>query len=216
MPDILITEPLNEKNDNNIVPDGLFNIMHEKPYDQSRPHSPNEQSNKQINETDLSVFMLDSKPLPPLPPLPATVSPVLTRKAPPPPPPPPSIAPVLDPASANASVNLSSPKMNTTPTSTTLPSKTSATATATVTAKAAITKPKRPVFVHSPEMVRSRPRSRPHSPMSHYSSSIPSTTTTNNNKTSNSNSRYNSTEILDSIQQLTNSLEEDIFGKNRN
>jgi hypothetical protein len=38
--DILITEPLNEKDDNNIVPDGLFNLKHEIPYDQSRPHSP--------------------------------------------------------------------------------------------------------------------------------------------------------------------------------
>ena len=38
--DILITEPTNEKDDNNIVPDGLFNLKHEIPYDQSRPHSP--------------------------------------------------------------------------------------------------------------------------------------------------------------------------------
>lgn len=38
--EILVTEPLNEKDDNNIVPDGFFNLKHEIPYDQSRPHSP--------------------------------------------------------------------------------------------------------------------------------------------------------------------------------
>ena len=38
--DILITEPLNEKDDNNIVPEGLFNLQHERPYDQSRAPSP--------------------------------------------------------------------------------------------------------------------------------------------------------------------------------
>jgi hypothetical protein len=38
--DILITEPLNEKDDDNIVPEGLFNLMHERPPDQSRAASP--------------------------------------------------------------------------------------------------------------------------------------------------------------------------------
>lgn len=38
--DILITEPVNERDDNNIVPEGYFNLKHEIPYDQSRPHSP--------------------------------------------------------------------------------------------------------------------------------------------------------------------------------
>ena len=38
--DILITEPANEKDDDNIVPDGYFNMKHEAPKDQSRPHSP--------------------------------------------------------------------------------------------------------------------------------------------------------------------------------
>jgi hypothetical protein len=43
--DILITEPMNEKDDNSVVPEGFFNIYHEKPNDQSRPHSPIELSN---------------------------------------------------------------------------------------------------------------------------------------------------------------------------
>ena len=38
--DILITEPINEKDDNNIVPDGFFNLRHEIPKDYSRPASP--------------------------------------------------------------------------------------------------------------------------------------------------------------------------------
>jgi hypothetical protein len=46
--DILITEPLNEKDDNNIVPEGLFNLKHEIPYDQSRPHSPSFVHNDQV------------------------------------------------------------------------------------------------------------------------------------------------------------------------
>lgn len=38
--DILITEPQSEKDDDNIVPEGYFNLMHDVPKDQSRPHSP--------------------------------------------------------------------------------------------------------------------------------------------------------------------------------
>ena len=40
--DILITEPMNEMNDNNIVPDDFFNMRHEIPNDQSRSHSPDD------------------------------------------------------------------------------------------------------------------------------------------------------------------------------
>lgn len=39
-PEIQITEPLNEKDDDNIVPDGLFNLRNEVPYNQSRPITP--------------------------------------------------------------------------------------------------------------------------------------------------------------------------------
>ena len=51
--DILITEPLNEKDDDNIVPDGLFNLTHERPPDQSRASSPVNHYNDIINSDDL-------------------------------------------------------------------------------------------------------------------------------------------------------------------
>jgi hypothetical protein len=43
--DILITEPLHEKDDDNIVPDDYFNLKHEIPKYQSRPHSPSSPNN---------------------------------------------------------------------------------------------------------------------------------------------------------------------------
>jgi hypothetical protein len=53
--DILITEPVNEKDDNNIVPDGFFNLRHEIPKDYSRPASPSpsikSNTDQQINAT---------------------------------------------------------------------------------------------------------------------------------------------------------------------
>ena len=39
-PEIQITEPLNEQNDDNIVPENLFNLKNEVPYNQSRPITP--------------------------------------------------------------------------------------------------------------------------------------------------------------------------------
>ena len=39
-PEIQITEPLNEQNDDNIVPEDLFNLRNEVPYNQSRPVTP--------------------------------------------------------------------------------------------------------------------------------------------------------------------------------
>ena len=55
--DILITEPMNEKDDNSIVPEGLFNIYHEKPNDQSRPHSPVELSNS--SKKNIFIFLVN-------------------------------------------------------------------------------------------------------------------------------------------------------------
>ena len=93
--DILITEPTNEKDDNNIVPDGMFNLKHEIPYDQSRPHSPiyippvveNFSENESIirefsipayNELELE----QSRPVTPSIPRPTSVSPSIARSRP--------------------------------------------------------------------------------------------------------------------------------------
>lgn len=51
--DILISEPTNERDDSNVVPEGYFNIKHEIPYDQSRPHSPVWQDEENSQEEQL-------------------------------------------------------------------------------------------------------------------------------------------------------------------
>lgn len=57
--DILITEPTNERDDNNVVPDGFFNLKHEIPYDQSRPHSPINQTPQQTQQQEQFSLELD-------------------------------------------------------------------------------------------------------------------------------------------------------------
>jgi hypothetical protein len=51
--DILITEPINERDDNNVVPEGYFNLKHEIPKDYvySRPSSPSTQPSTTIQPT---------------------------------------------------------------------------------------------------------------------------------------------------------------------
>lgn len=70
-------------------------------------------------------------------------------------------------------------------------------------------KPKRPVFVHSPEMVRSRPKSRPpsrpHSPPQEQQQYQDHSS----NKTSSKNNEND--DIMNSILQLNNALDDDIF-----
>jgi hypothetical protein len=74
---ILITEPANEKDDDNIVPDGYFNMRHEAPKDQSRPHSPVStpaSSSQSDFRYSMPALPAASAPRPPIPPQPTTTA----------------------------------------------------------------------------------------------------------------------------------------------